>query len=144
MKLTSNMPAHPSRMERKARAKNLIMVRRQSEQRRRSVCLLALSVLLSISFSANSGTLVPHDAEWKYYKGRSSPPPIRQGIDWTARGYDDSTGWGGPKPGGFGYGDEYDTATLKDMQNQYSTLYIRHRFNVEDRSKMQSFPFHPA
>ena len=80
--------------------------------------------------------MVARDAEWKYFKGRSGPPPVQNGIDWTATDYDDSHRWGGPVRGGFGYGEKYEKGVLEDMKNQYATLYIRHRFTVDDPSEI--------
>jgi predicted phosphodiesterase len=100
------------------------------------LALASLCALLSASFSAEAEVLIARDAEWKYYKGRSSPPPVRNGRDWTASDYDDAIGWGGPKAGGFGYGDEDDTTKFSDMQNEYSTLYIRRSFTLPDRSEI--------
>ena len=67
---------------------------------------------------------------WRYWKGRSDPS---DGIEWTKAEFDDSS-WSSGR-GGFGYGDTAQLQTiLTDMQNNYTTVYIRRRFTVEDPS----------
>jgi hypothetical protein len=62
---------------------------------------------------------------WSYFKGTQEPP-----SDWTAVDFDDS-GWL-VGPSGFGYGDGDDATLLEDMQDNYTSLYIRHEFYVEE------------
>ncbi len=71
--------------------------------------------------------LVKKGAIWRYFKGRSDPSP---GLEWTRLEFDDSSWESGPS--GFGYGDQDDATVLEDMQNGYTTLYIRHVFDVPD------------
>jgi serine/threonine protein kinase/Tfp pilus assembly protein PilF len=80
--------------------------------------------------------LVPDGATWRYFKGRSAPS---SGIEWTRLGFDDGSWDSGPS--GFGYGDGDDATVLADMQNGYSTLYIRHRFEVADAARYRRLLF---
>lgn len=74
--------------------------------------------------------LVRADSEWRYWKGRSAPST---GLEWTKFNFDDSAWLKGK--GGFGYGDLDRVETvLSDMQRNYSTLYIRQKFQVDDPS----------
>ncbi len=69
--------------------------------------------------------LVLESDPWHFHRG-STPPP----EDWNQNGFDDSTWEIGP--GGFGYGDNDDQTVLDDMRNQYSTVFIRNTFTVND------------
>ena len=82
-------------------------------------------------------TLIGEGDAWRYFKGRSSAPPHRGGRDWTEPDYDDSTGWGGPAPSGFGYGDGDDATEFGDMWRSYTTLYVRRTFTVPDPSEVK-------
>lgn len=66
---------------------------------------------------------IPQNAEWQYLAG-SHPP-----TNWTHFAFR-ATGW---KVGdaGFGYGDNDDRTVLTNMQNRFSTVYVRHIFDVE-------------
>lgn len=59
-----------------------------------------------------------------YRKGTSAPP-----LNWFQNSYDDSTWFTGPTSIGYGAGG-LGTA-LDDMQGQYVTLFLRHRFNLD-------------
>ena len=60
---------------------------------------------------------------WKYLKGTAEPPAA-----WNTAAFDDTTWLSGPS--GFGYGDGDDATLLSDMQNAYSTVYMRRLFDV--------------
>ncbi len=64
------------------------------------------------------------DTAWRYRKGTSEPP-----ADWCAIAFVENADWiSGATV--IGFGDEDDTTTLADMQNNYSTLYLRHTFTI--------------
>jgi hypothetical protein len=69
--------------------------------------------------------LVNPDDLWRYRKG-TSPPPI--GWHTAPEAMLDSSWLNGP--GGFGYGDNDDATIVADMQNNYTTVYIRKSFDV--------------
>ncbi|HAK94978.1 MAG TPA: hypothetical protein DCM87_08230, partial [Planctomycetes bacterium] len=70
---------------------------------------------------------------WRYFKGTAEP----SGGDmrWTRLGFEDSAWPEGPS--GFGYGDGDDATVLADMQRNYSTLFIRKRFDVADPAAIE-------
>lgn len=79
-----------------------------------------------LSSNSATKTLIETNASWRYFKGTSNP---NEGWD-TA---DDSflgAAWG-TGSSGFGYGDGDDQTVLADMQNGYSTLYLRKTFSHE-------------
>ena len=63
-------------------------------------------------------------ATWRYFKGIASAPPAA----WTSAGFDDSTWLTGAS--GIGYGDGDDATVLADMQNAYTSIYIRKDFTI--------------
>jgi hypothetical protein len=63
------------------------------------------------------------NAEWHYLAG-SHPP-----TNWTQLGFR-ALGWTIGEAG-FGYGDNDDRTVLTNMQGRFSTVYIRHIFDVE-------------
>ncbi len=64
--------------------------------------------------------------DWRYFKGTREPSGGT--TTWTGVSFDDTTWPEGP--GGFGYGDGDDRTTLADMEGSYTTVYIRHAFNL--------------
>jgi hypothetical protein len=64
-------------------------------------------------------------SSWKYRKGTSEPP-----ADWMDAGFAmDATWLAGTAS--IGYGDNDDATILSDMEDLYSTIYLRHQFNDE-------------
>ncbi|MGQ9589532.1 MAG: fibronectin type III domain-containing protein [Planctomycetota bacterium] len=74
---------------------------------------------------------------WKFFRGTSEPS--RGTLAWTSIDFDDSAWESGPS--GFGYGDGDDATVLSDMQGAYSTVYLRHAFQVEDPSRITGLEF---
>jgi acid phosphatase type 7 len=66
---------------------------------------------------------IPQNAEWRYLAGTHPPTNWTQlnfrGLAWTIG------------QAGFGYGDNDDRTVLTNMQGRYSTVYVRHMFDVE-------------
>ncbi|HIL69934.1 MAG TPA: hypothetical protein EYG38_08810 [Verrucomicrobia bacterium] len=87
--------------------------------------------LVTLTVNAQSQVLIPSNAQWQYHKGRVEPSrPINA---WRFRGFDAGDWVVGVAP--FRYGDGKGGTVLNDMQNNYSTVYIRKEFtvtNVED------------
>lgn len=72
---------------------------------------------------------IPKNAEWQYLAG--DHPRSR---DWTKPGFytkDWKTG-----PAGFGYGADGLKTELKDMEGNYSTIYLRREFKIEQADKV--------
>lgn len=81
---------------------------------------------ISYSISGNlSATIVNSDDVWRFFRGTREPSSGWRNID-----FDDSA-WEEGR-GGFGYGDNDDTTVLNDMQNRYSTVYIRKAIDIPD------------
>ena len=86
--------------------------------------------------------LVPLGATWQLFKGTREPSPeILTGLAttaWTATFFNasDATVWI-PVATGIGYGDEGNTTQLDDMQNGYTTVYIRHEFILNDPTTIE-------
>ena len=70
-------------------------------------------------------TIIASDAlGWRYRKGDSEPPG-----DWNTAGFlEDGTWSTGQTP--IGYGDGDDNTTLLDMEDGYTSVYLRHTFTV--------------
>src|SRR6186713_2342878 len=69
--------------------------------------------------------LVNRGDTWRYNKGNA---PYQ--ADWkTVADAGLGASWQSG-PGGFGYGDGDDATVLSDMQNNYSTVYIRRSFTI--------------
>jgi len=76
---------------------------------------------------SSGGQLISQGDVWKYFKGTGEPSGGNR--DWTRRtGFDDSSWSEGPS--GFGYADGDDQTLLDDMEDGYTTVYIRKTFNV--------------
>ncbi len=69
--------------------------------------------------------LIDVGTEWRYFKGQSAPA-----ASWATSGFDDRAWLKGPT--GLGYGDGDDATVLGDMRNSYTSVYLRHRFTVDD------------
>lgn len=76
-----------------------------------------------------AGELVPSQASWRIFPGRSeASTPDR--TAWRQPAFDDSSWAAGPAP--FFYGEPLSGTELGDMSGQYSTLFMRHAFQVDD------------
>ncbi len=88
-----------------------------------AVCAVAL--LLHPATSSAQTALVSAGTTWRYHKGTNAPQ-----AGWkTALDTSLNAEWAAGA-GGFGYGDSDDATTLSDMQNRYTTVYIRKAFNI--------------
>ncbi len=83
---------------------------------------------LSAGATGSSGSrLIAQGETWKYFKGTGEPSGGNR--DWARRtGFDDSAWFEGPS--GFGYADGDDQTVLDDMEDGYTSLYIRRAFTV--------------
>ena len=83
-------------------------------------------------------TLLAQEADWKYFKGKSEPSNPIDG--WRLEGFNDNDWAVGPTSIGFADGD--DNTILSDMQNRYSTVYLRNTFTVSEVSRLQNLTLH--
>ena len=92
--------------------------------------------------AAMEGTedLVPRDSPWQLFRGKTEPP-----RDWKERGFDDASWEAAECPIGSGLWDTPHAATtlgdiinLKTRMPNYSTLYLRHTFDLHDPHRFQS------
>ena len=87
-----------------------------------------LTVGLTARYLIRSGDI------WRFFRGKREPSGGT--TAWTTLGFDDSSWEEGPS--GFGYGDGDDRTLLTDMRGNYTTVYIRRVFEVQDPSSLQS------
>ena len=84
--------------------------------------------LVSKMFFPLQADLVPVESVWKYLDAGSSPQ-----AGWSGTDFDDSRWKSGPRPLGYGDGDE---ATVigsgRDPRGKYVTMYLRHTFKVSN------------
>ena len=87
---------------------------------------------ISLGFPAEPPTeaIVAEGDEWRYLRGTAEPSG--GDLDWTTIAFDDTSWETGPS--GFGYGDGDDATILGDMADDYTTLYARHKFSIDDPS----------
>lgn len=100
---------------------------------------LVFLVLVPTSRAADSVRLIATNATWKYFKGTSAPSPSDT-TAWRKVGFADQGWLEGPATFWFGEADTFGgTGTeLTDMQNRYSSLYLRKTFSLVDPSALLS------
>jgi spore coat protein CotH len=76
-------------------------------------------------------TIIPRDSEWRFFRGTVAPPE-----GWNDRGFDDGA-WE-RDTAGFGYERGDFTTTLDDMQDNYTSFYVRHGFDVSNANRVDS------
>ncbi|MBN1674577.1 MAG: lamin tail domain-containing protein [Kiritimatiellae bacterium] len=84
----------------------------------------SLCVLFALPLHA--ATLVPRSATWQYAKGTSEASDPRSA--WRQYDFDDSAWARGVAP--IGYGEAWIQTALTDMENSYSTFFLRKAFSV--------------
>jgi hypothetical protein len=83
--------------------------------------------LAGFSPGAGAQEFFPTGSEWRYLKG-TAPASAPDPIAWRSPGFDDSSWARGAAA--FYYGDPFSGTRLTDMQNNYSTLFLRQQFTV--------------
>lgn len=78
-----------------------------------------------------STSFIQENNIWQFFRGRSEP--AGEPLAWTRNEYDDSNWESGP--GGIGYGDGDDRTVLNDMRNNYTTVFTRAKFQINDPTK---------
>src|SRR5262249_5170523 len=87
------------------------------------------------SAGALSQVLIPQKSDWKYVRGTAEPSnPVSA---WRALNFDDSTWSNGAAPIGYDPSVAMGT-TLADMRGNYTSFYVRKKFNVTDPSQIAS------
>ena len=82
----------------------------------------------STAGGATSGPLIAPGSQWQYFRGTSSPGG--GAADWRAVGFDASSWLTGETP--LGYGENFLATSLPDMRGNYTSVYLRHEFQVDD------------
>jgi hypothetical protein len=76
--------------------------------------------------AATGGALFNSGESWRYFKGTAEPSATAG--EWRQPGFADGSWSVGTAS--IGYGDPFVVTNLSDMQNNYSTVYLRKTFNV--------------
>lgn len=82
-----------------------------------------LMLLILVSRIAGGQVLIPYESAWRYYKGKSAISST-----WTMPDYNDNSWLYGNAP--FWYGSGSGGTQLTDMQNSYTTVFLRKKFEV--------------
>ena len=100
--------------------------------------------MYGVAFDGNGGgppdgerfTPIQLGSTWRYFKGtQEASNPVGA---WRTIGFDDAAWDSGDAP--FGYGEARPVGTnLSDMQNSYSTYFLRQTFNLDDPSVVREF-----
>ena len=85
-------------------------------------------LLFSINISAQTQVFVDWNSQWSYFKGTQEPS--QPNTLWRGTGFNDSTWPKGNAP--FRYGDGSGGTVLTDMINNYTTVYIRKEFVINN------------
>ena len=105
-------------------------------QVRRKVC--AYIGIVSICMAAGAlqaqDVMINYGEDWSYFKGTEAPSI--PDTAWREVGFDDGAWDVGPL--GIGYGDGDDATILDDMEDNYTTVYIRHVFTATDPGSLNN------
>ncbi|MEM7231517.1 MAG: CotH kinase family protein, partial [Planctomycetota bacterium] len=82
--------------------------------------------------SGGQNALVPEAATWRYFKGTEEASSPRSA--WRQVGFDDGSWLSGRAV--LGYGEGIVTTTLSDMRDNYSSLFLRRSFTLEDADEI--------
>lgn len=84
--------------------------------------------------NSSRATLIAERATWRYQKGTAEASNPTSA--WRQLGFNDSGWLQGGTP--IGYGEGFLATTLSDMQNNYSSVFLRKNFTVTDPSEFSS------
>ena len=82
-------------------------------------------------------TFVPQSSQWRYFKG-TQEPSAAVGA-WREIAFDDGDWLVGTAS--IGYGDGHVTTNVSDMENNFTSLYLRKEFTVGDASAIDALLF---
>lgn len=89
-----------------------------------------LDVYLDINEDDDDHPLIDKGETWDYFAG-ADPPDDWMAADYQMQIEDDNLIDWRLGPSGFGYGDEDDATELPDMKGEYTRVYIRKQFKLE-------------
>ncbi|MBI5665335.1 MAG: hypothetical protein HZC49_09690 [Nitrospirae bacterium] len=95
------------------------------------LCTIGVSLIFEqnsyaqISDGIASSVQIKEGDEWRYFKGAQKPPQ-----NWNQIGFDESEWQKGRS--GFGYGQSLNNTYLGDMKGNYSTIYARRTFVINN------------
>ncbi len=100
---------------------------------------LSLVGALCLTWAIHSGVsaeevLLDFGEEWRYFEGTRDPSAGT--TQWTRLGFDDSD-WNTGRLG-IGYGDGDDATTIEGMRENFSSVYVRKVFNIDDPSSIEN------
>lgn len=79
----------------------------------------------------HAGEIIKSGAQYSFFKGRQNPS---SSTDWAQYSFNDQAWVSGATP--FWYGDGVNGTQLTDMQNSYSTVYLRKKININSLSNI--------
>lgn len=95
----------------------------------------AVCMLVAWTGSLSAQVLFPEGSEWRYLKG-TGPGSQPDTTAWRGPSFDDSS-WAVGKAA-FYYGDPFTGTELADMRNNYSTVFLRRQFTVDNPGDIKS------
>jgi len=87
------------------------------------------------SSGGNEDVYISDASTWKYFRGTEEPSNPMSA--WRQPEFDDSTWQNGQAP--IGYGENFMNTTLNDMRYNYTTIYLRKTFTVDDPASTGPF-----
>jgi len=102
---------------------------------------LVIVSFLFISFAVFSQadhweTVIKANEQWRYFVGTMVPAAVEPASNWRTLAFDDS-GWLAGA-GGIGYGDNDDGTTLDVAGIQVMSVFLRKKFTIVDKSKIEA------
>ena len=98
--------------------------------------LLFIAIFFAPFFSLEAQTIFPSHSEFKFLKGNSA---VGLQSNWMQSDFDDSKWNTSAAP--FWYGDGSGGTHLNDMQNKYSTVYLRNTFQFKNSGSIDKIVF---
>lgn len=81
-------------------------------------------------------TVIKANEQWRYFVGTMVPAAVEPASNWRTLAFDDS-GWLAGA-GGIGYGDNDDGTTLDVTGIQVMSVFLRKKFTIVDKSKIEA------
>ncbi|MBI3416366.1 MAG: lamin tail domain-containing protein [Verrucomicrobia bacterium] len=94
-----------------------------------------LALMPAMLSSASAATLVSSNSTWKFFKG-TTEASAPDSTAWRKTAFDDTAWPSGPAT--FYYGENFTGTLVADMQNKYSTLFLRQAFVVNNLAALAS------
>lgn len=104
---------------------------RLSEDERNAIAAKAAAVSSTARLPKDRVDLIAQNSTWRYLPGKKDPPG-----DWARPEFDDSA-WAAGEVW-IGYGDGDDRTELKDMEDNYTVVYLRHAFEVKSDADVEN------